>query len=272
MASRQPVVFVSHGAPEALLKAPDAVACWRAIGEGMPRPTAILAVSAHWQARVATLGLAAAPATIHDFAGFDPALHRMQYPAPGAPQLAMRAAGLLAEGGVQVNMHPDRGLDHGAWAPLVAMFPEACIPVAQLSLTPQGPEAHLRLGQALAPLREEGVLILASGAVTHNFAWLDFGHSAGLPPLPRARAFSDWVADKLACQSIPDLLDYRNHPMGAAAHPSEEHFLPLFVALGAGMADSPVRFSPDYAYGGLAMDAYVWGEMPGLMTDTSHQP
>lgn len=267
MGPRQPVVFVSHGAPEALLKAPDAVACWRAIGEGMPRPRAILAVSAHWQSRVGTLSLAQAPATIHDFAGFDPALHRLQYPAPGAPELANRAAALLADAGMAVDLDSDRGLDHGAWAPLVAMFPDARVPVTQLSLTCGPPAAHLAMGRALAPLRQEGVLILASGAITHNFAWLDFAHPDGLAPLPRALEFSDWVADRLAAGQENELLGYRHHPLGAEAHPSDEHFLPLFVALGAGTPDAPARHTPAFAYGGLAMDAYVWAARGGSATD-----
>ena len=225
----------------------------------MAPPKAILAVSAHWQTRVPTLSLSPAPDTIHDFAGFDPRLHRIQYPAPGAPGLAHRAANLLAEAGLEVELHPSRGLDHGAWTPLVAMFPQAQVPVTQLSLVHQGPEVHLAIGRALSPLREEGVLILASGAITHNFAWLEFDVPSGLPPLPQAKAFSDWVSDRLASGDGEGLMKYRQQPPGEAAHPSEEHFLPLFVALGAGGWEPPTRLSPEYAYGGLSMDAYVWG-------------
>lgn len=257
MPARMPVVFVSHGAPDALLKAVDAVACWREIGRQVPVPKSILAVSAHWEARHATLSLAGAPETLHDFSGFAPALHRMQYPAPGAPALAERAASLIGEAGMAAELHPGRGLDHGAWVPLSAMYPQASVPVAQLSLVRNGsPAAHLALGQVLAPLREEGVLILASGAVTHNFDWLDWRGDAA--PLPQARAFSDWVGERLAAQDVPNLLDYRSASGGAEAHPSEEHFLPLFVALGVAGGDVAKRHQPSFAYGGLSMDAYVW--------------
>lgn len=257
MSGCMPVIFVSHGAPDALLKAPDAVDCWRGIGKQASTPSAILVVSAHWQARHPTLSLAGAPETLHDFSGFAPSLHRMQYPAPGAPGLAERAAVLLAQAGLMAELHPDRGLDHGAWVPLSAMYPEANLPVAQLSLVRNGsPADHVALGRALASLREEGVLILASGAITHNFDWLDWrGESE---PLPQARAFSDWVGARLLDCDVPALLDYRAAEFGSDAHPSDEHFLPLFVALGAAGDARPVRHQPRFAYGSLSMDAYVW--------------
>jgi len=257
MSTRMPVVFVSHGAPDALLKSPDAVACWREIGLRIPQPRAILAVSAHWEARVPTVSHAGAPATIHDFSGFSPSLYRMQYPAPGAPALAERVVSLLSAAGIAADLHPSRGLDHGAWVPLSVMFPKAQLPVTQLSLTRQGASAHLGVGQALAALRDEGVLILASGAITHNFAWLDWDAAAG-QALPQALAFTDWVGEQLAARDVPALLAYRDAPNGAASHPSEEHFMPLFVALGAADGDSPERYRPEFAYGGLAMDAYTW--------------
>lgn len=258
-ATRMPVVFVSHGAPDALLKAPDAVACWRELGERVGRPAAVLVISAHWQARQPTASLSGAPVTLHDFSGFDPALHRMQYPAPGAPALAERAVSLLAAAGIAGELHPSRGLDHGAWVPLSAMFPQANVPVAQLSLVRNAsPEAHFRLGQALVPLRDEGVLILASGAITHNFSWLDWRAGMEDAPLPKAQAFSDWVGERLAARDINSLLHYRLTPLGAEAHPTEEHFLPLFVALGAAGDQAPQRCQPRFAYGGLSMYAYLW--------------
>ncbi|MDA8129086.1 MAG: class III extradiol ring-cleavage dioxygenase [Betaproteobacteria bacterium] len=255
--SRLPVVFVSHGAPDALLKAPEAVACWRQIGRDLPRPSAILAVSAHWEARQPTASLSGAPETIHDFSGFSPALHAMQYLAPGAPALAERVVSLLSAAGNAAALHPTRGLDHGAWVPLSAMFPAADVPVTQLSLVRDaGPAAHVALGQALAPLRDEGVLIVATGSITHNFDWLDW-QGAG-DPAPQAEIFADWVAERAAAGDVAGLLGYRAAPHGAAAHPTEEHFLPFFVALGAAAGDRPVRHRPPFAYGGLAMDAYVW--------------
>jgi 4,5-DOPA dioxygenase extradiol len=262
---RLPVAFVSHGAPDALLKAPDAVAAWRAIGmevgTAAGEPAAILVVSAHWEARLPTASLAGAPATIHDFSGFAPELSRLRYPAPGAPALAERVAALLAQAGIAGDLHPNRGLDHGAWVPLSAMFGDARLPVTQLSLVRQGsPAQHLAIGRALAGLRDEGVFILTSGAITHNFGWLDWQAGGDAEPLPPARRFSEWAAERIAANDLPALLDYPHAPHGAEAHPSAEHLLPLYVALGAAGEDSAKRFTPNYCYRGLSMDAYLWGE------------
>lgn len=262
MTGRMPVVFISHGAPDALLNAPGAVSCWREIGEAWPEPSAILAISAHWEARQPTASLAGAPETLHDFSGFSPALHRMHYPAPGAPVLAERVVAMLGRAGIAAELHPSRGLDHGAWVPLSAMYPHATVPVTQLALIRNGsPAQHYALGQALASLREEGVLIVATGAITHNFCWLDWSN-ANASPVPQAQVFADWVATQLAAHNIPALLAYRLAPHGAEAHPHEEHFLPLFVALGAAGNDLPQRHQPPFSYGGLAMDAYVWRGLP----------
>jgi len=261
MSIRMPVVFVSHGAPDALLKAPDTVACWRELGQMVSEPTAILVVSAHWEARHPTVSLSGAPETIHDFGGFSPVLHRMQYHAPGAPELAERVVSLLTSAGLAADLHPSRGLDHGAWVPLTAMFPQANVPVTQLSLVRNASATdNFALGQALAPLREEGVLIVTSGAITHNFGWLNWHADGNQAPLPQAEIFTDWVAEQLAAQDIPALLEYRSAPYGADSHPTEEHFLPLLVAVGAANGDMPMRYRPHFAYGGLAMDAYVWRE------------
>lgn len=259
MTARMPVVFISHGAPDALLNAPDAVACWREIGQTLPQPRAILVVSAHWEARQPTASLSGAPETIHDFSGFSPQLHRMQYPAPGAPAWAERAVALLHQSGIAAELHPTRGLDHGSWVPLSVLYPQANVPVTQISLILNGSAAqHLALGKALAPLRNEGVLILTTGAITHNFAWLDWNaHAADV--VPEARAFADWVGKQIDDRDSTELIAYRNTPLGVAAHPSEEHFSPLFVGLGAAENDAAQRYQPGFSYGGLAMDAYVWG-------------
>jgi 4,5-DOPA dioxygenase extradiol len=254
-----PVVFISHGAPDALLKADDAVACWREIGSTLQKPKAILAISAHWEAPQATLSLADSPATIYDFSGFSPELYKLNYPAVGAPALAQRTQFLLANTGIATQLHPNRGLDHGAWVPLSAMFPDADVPVTQLSLIlHQNAAAHFQLGQALLPLREEGVLILCSGAITHNFSWLNWHNPAHSSPLAKATQFTDWVAEQLIANDPTGLLNYRSAPSGAEAHPTEEHFLPLLVALGAAAGAIPTRFRPNFTYGNLAMDAYVW--------------
>ena len=255
---RMPVVFISHGAPDALLHAHDAVAQWAEIGRRCPKPAAILVISAHWEERTPTASLAEAPATIHDFSGFAPSLHAMTYPAPGAPALARQAVALLEQAGITGVLDPNRGLDHGAWVPLSALYPQANIPVTQLSLIKNGsPADHLALGKALAPLRQEGVLIMATGSITHNFGWLK-SSSDGSAPLPKAQAFNDWVTGQIMDRNVPALLAYRAAPYGAEAHPTEEHFLPLFVALGAAGEDTPLGFHPNFAYGGLSMDAYLW--------------
>jgi len=261
MSTRMPVVFVSHGAPDALLKAPDTVACWREIGQTVSEPTAILVVSAHWEARHTTVSLSGAPETIHDFGGFSPALYRMQYHAPGAPALAERVVSLLSGSGLAADLHPSRGLDHGAWVPLSAMYPQANVPVTQLSLVRNASaESNFALGRALAPLRDEGVLIVTSGAITHNFGWLDWHATGDQAPFPQAEIFSNWVAEQLAAQDVSALLTYRSALYGSESHPTEEHFLPLLVALGAASGDTPLRYLPSFAYGGLSMDAYLWSD------------
>ncbi|MEB4590909.1 class III extradiol ring-cleavage dioxygenase [Candidatus Thiothrix sp. Deng01] len=247
-----PLVFVSHGAPDVALQD------WRRLGETLPRPRAILLLSAHWETAQPVISTAAQPQTIHDFGGFPHALYQMQYPAPGAPELADQIGECLVAGGFTLARHPQRGLDHGAWIPLRSMYPQADVPVTQLSIQTQGgAEWHWRLGQALRPLREDNVLIMTSGSVTHNFGWM----SRTREPLPKAQVFSGWLGEKLAARDLPALLDYRRQaPYGAEAHPTEEHLLPLFVALGASREDEPLaRFAPEYCYGGLAMDMYVWG-------------
>lgn len=256
--SRHPILFVSHGAPDLLLAPGKTGDLWRVLGEELPRPRAILAVSAHWGAEQPTVSTAVKPRTIHDFSGFPEALYQLNYPAPGAPELGERVVELLAAAGLPTVRHPGRGLDHGAWAPLSLLYPQANVPVTQLALQPNaGPDWHLRLGEALRPLRDEGVLILASGSVTHNFGWLA---PPGSPPLPAASNFSEWLAVRLQADDRSGLADYRRQsPTGAAAHPSEEHLLPLFVALGAAAAgEMATRHAPEFTYGSLAMDAYVW--------------
>lgn len=271
MTHRHPVLFVSHGAPDVLLKPGATVALWKRLGADLPRPRAILVISAHWASREPTVSTVTRPETIHDFGGFPPALYAMQYPAPGAPELATRVRNLLREAGLPCAETPERGLDHGAWIPLTAMYPEADIPVVQLALQPNaGTDWHRRLGAALRPLRDEGVLILASGAVTHNFGWLTWGENS--KPYEAARSFANWLAEALSRDDRPTLLNYRQASAhGAAAHPSEEHLLPLFAALGAANpGEIPVRLEPEYTYGGLAMDAYLWQDASPAPFNAEH--
>lgn len=251
-----PSLFVSHGPPSLELEASPARDFLAGLGTALGRPEAILCVSAHWQASRPSLGLAAAPETIHDFFGFPEALYRLSYPAPGARALAQRAAALLEAAGLPAVLDPERGLDHGAWAPLRLIYPEAGLPVTQLSLLADGgPAAHLALGRALAPLRAEGVLVLASGGATHNLMeW----RAAGAQAPAWAVAFDDWLAERIEAGAIDDLVAYRERgPEARRAHPSEEHLLPLYVALGA--AEGPGRVLHRSFQSSLSMATYAFG-------------
>ncbi len=261
-ATRFPAYFISHGAPTLPI---DEGAPAKAFLEGLGpeierefgRPTAILTVSAHWEAERPTLGTAEAPETIHDFYGFPEALYRLSYPAPGAPEVAVRIAKRLEEAGFEVGADADRGLDHGAWNPLLLMWPAADIPVLQLSVqSGEGPDHHLALGRALAPLRDEGVLILGSGAATHNLPALH-GHRPDAPAEDWARTFADWLQGAVEADDEAALVDYPSAPEGRRNHPSPEHFLPLFVAMGAGSDGLAGRaLHRSFRYGIIAMDCY----------------
>ena len=252
-----PALFVSHGAPTLIITPGAARDFLAGLGEEIRKPRAILAVSAHWETSEPTVSLAQQPETIHDFSGFPRELYAIQYPAPGAVDLAQQAAALLSQAGFHPHTDPARGLDHGAWVPLKLMYPHADIPVTQLSVqTQRGAQHHYRIGEALRPLRDDGVLILASGSATHNLRELDW--SGQTAPPSWVSDFSDWVAGASERGSIDQLLRYREDaPAAARNHPTEEHFLPFFVALGAG--STPARVSRIHAsttFGVLAMDAY----------------
>lgn len=251
-----PTVFVSHGAPTLPLSDSPAREFLGALGGELARPEAVLCVSAHWERPRPSLGLAERPETVHDFFGFPEPLYSLRYPAPGAPELARRAAALLAEAGLEPALDAERGLDHGAWVPLMLMYRAADIPVAQLSLlSDEGPSAHLALGRALAPLRDEGVLILGSGGAVHNL--MEWRSSDDAAPA-WATAFDDWLAHRIEAGAVDELLRYREFaPEGPRAHPTEEHFLPLFVALGA--AEGPGRVLHRSFESSLSMAVYAFG-------------
>jgi 4,5-DOPA dioxygenase extradiol len=252
-----PSLFVSHGAPTLILESGPTCDFLRGLGTAFGRPKAVLAVSAHWETREPAVSAAPRPATIHDFFGFPEPLYRMQYPAPGAPDLAGRVENLLTQGGITGRIDAERGLDHGAWVPLMLMYPAADIPVLQLSIQPHhDPAHHLAVGRALAPLREEGVLILGSGGAVHNLralAWNQHG-----APADWAQGFDDWLASAIDRGAIADLVAYRERASGAVeAHPRDEHFLPLFVAVGAA-GEKPVgkRIHAGFEHGSLSMAAF----------------
>lgn len=252
---RFPAIFLSHGAPLLAVDPGPAHDFLRDLGPVLGRPNAILVVSAHWEARSPRVSTAQLPATIHDFRGFPQALYQLQYRAPGAPELAQRAATLLADAGMDVEIDARRGLDHGAWVPLMLMYPAADVAVTQLSVqTHLGAEHQLRMGEALRPLRDEGVLIVGSGSATHNLSEIAFGDSEREAP-SWVCEFQDWVAQAVEHGHRAQLLDYRSSaPHAQRNHPTEEHFLPLFVALGAG--ERGRRIHRSHTYGVLAMDAY----------------
>ena len=247
-----PSLFVSHGSPTLPFDDCPARDFLRGLGARLPRPSAILAVSAHWDTAAPSLNAVARNGTIHDFTGFPHALHELSYLAPGAPALAERTAELLNRSGLRVQIDRTRGLDHGAWVPLMLMYPSAEIPVVQLSIqTARGARHHIDLGRALRPLRDD-VLILASGGFVHNLGTIAW---EGGPEPEWSRTFSDWMDRALVERRDHDLARYRGIAPGAvAAHPTDDHLMPLFVAYGAG--DGTERLHSSTTFGSLRMDAY----------------
>ena len=234
-----PSLFVSHGSPMLPLTGSPARSFLQGLGASLERPKAILVASAHWETQLPAVNAVARNDTIHDFSGFPPALYRLSYP-----------AGLASE------IDFTRGLDHGAWVPLLLAYPDADIPVLQVSVQSQlGPAHHFQLGQALAPLRAEGVLVIGSGSWTHDLRRFR-GQAIDAPEAPDVTAFSDWMDKALTEGRRSDLLTYRTKaPYAAQEHPTEEHLLPLFVAMGAG-GNTPRRIHQSASYGILRMDAY----------------
>ena len=255
-----PALFLSHGSPMLAITETPASLFLKGLAAELPAPKAILCVTAHWETGEPMLSAAERPGMIHDFYGFPEALYRLDYPAPGDPALARRAAELLSDAGFDPQLDESRGYDHGTWVPLQLAYPAAEIPVVQLSVQPDRDTAHhLALGRALRPLRDEGVLIAGSGNVTHNLRAFR-GQPADAPAEPWAESFAEWLAAAVAEGREADLLAYRERaPEAARNHPSEEHFLPFFVALGAATPGTPGRRlhrSMEHAI--LSMDGYAF--------------
>lgn len=263
--STLPALFVSHGAPTLPLEARPATAFLRGLLATLPRPKAILVVSAHYESMTPEVSAAAKPETIYDFGGFPPALYQMTHPAPGAPEVAKRAAELMQLAGLRVAVARNRGLDHGAWTPLKLMDPGAEIPVATMAVV-HGQDArfHFEMGRALAPLRDEGVLIIGSGAATHNLRAFFTGRFPIEAETTQARGFADALSRALetgawdAVLAGPDGLEG-----GRWNHPSDDHILPLYVAMGAGAGAAGIapahRIHASTNYGVIAMDAWSFG-------------
>ncbi len=230
-------------------------------GHLLPRPTAILVASAHWETAAPEVNSVALNATIHDFYGFPKALFELVYPAPGAPEMAARVAGLLREAGFSPRLDTARGLDHGAWVPLLLAYPAADIPVLQLSIqTALGPRHHLAVGAALRTLRDAGVLVIGSGSFTHDLRRFRGGVALDAPETPDVTAFADWMDEHILAADTEGLADYRRlAPHAADEHPTEEHLLPLHVALGAaGPGFRAERLHSSVGFGFLRMDTYAF--------------
>ncbi|WPZ36517.1 class III extradiol ring-cleavage dioxygenase [Thalassobaculum sp. OXR-137] len=256
-----PAIFVSHGSPTLVLDDVPARDFLRGLGAELPRPRAIVVVSAHYDARGVRVNTAARPRTIHDFYGFPKPLYDMRYDAPGDPALATDILARLHWAGLEAEGDESWGFDHGTWVPLILMYPDADIPVVAVSIDSEaGPEHHRRLGAALAPLREDGVLILGSGAFTHNLGEIRRGGWAELDAPDWVTRFVDWTAAAIAEGRTDDLVHYRDRaPDAVRNHPTDEHFLPLFAALGAGGTGKGRRLHASTAFTVLAMDAYAFG-------------
>ena len=250
---KMPVLFQAHGAPPLLDDAEwvRELADW---GKALPRPKAIVVVSAHWEARPLSIGATRPMPLIYDFYGFPDRFYQLQYPAPGAPDVAARIRGLLAGANIAATDEPERGLDHGVYVPLLCMYPDAQIPVLQISLPSMDPRELLAVGRALAPLRDEGVLLIGSGFITHNLRALSLRETPAW-----ASDFDQWTANAVNKHDIDALLEYRNKAPGVRESlPTHEHFVPLIVAAGAA-PDATVTFP---------ITGFWWG---GAMTRRSVQ-
>lgn len=264
-----PSLFISHGSPMIALEPGEAGAFMQRLGSAwrarFGAPRAVLAVSAHTAARAPVLLAAARHEAVYDFGGFPPELSRLRYDTAGAPALADRVQGLLAGAGQPVHRVDQGGLDHGIWTVLRYLFPAADIPVLPLAFVPTAsPQAQFELGQALAPLRNEGVLVLGSGSMTHNLrlAFADGSRARpDQPERPESAAFRRWFAERSMARDWAALADYRHlAPHAVDMHPTDEHLLPWYVAAGAGGTEQPPRrLHASVTFGSLAMDAYAFG-------------
>jgi 4,5-DOPA dioxygenase extradiol len=254
-----PTLFVSHGSPTLLIDDCAAHDFLAGLGAQFERPRAILCVSAHWEARRPTLSAASLPETIHDFSGFPEQLFQARYDAPGSPEVAREAEALLAGSGLDVEISPDRGLDHGVWVPLALMYPDAGIPVLQLSIqSANDAEHHRRLGEVLRPLRERGVLIMGSGGATHNLRELNW-RDIGAAPHAHVAAFESWLVDAVSGGKSDELVGWASRaPDPRRIHPTVEHFLPLFVPLGAASAPEGRALHRSFTFAALSMAAFAW--------------
>lgn len=257
-----PTLFLSHGAPNLLIKDSPAKRFLQKLGAAIERPRAILVCSAHFEMKMPAVTADPHPELIYDFRGFEDELYQMTYPAPGAPGLAAVAADLLSEAGFEPREVTGRGYDHGAWVPLKLIYPEADIPLVELSVQRDGGAGHhISMGRALAPLREHGILIIGTGSLTHNLEAIFKNHYAIDAPAPDwVTEFASWVQQKLETGALDEIADWwALAPHARDNHPTPEHFLPLPFAMGAaGDGAKGKRLHTSYQYGVLSMDAYLF--------------
>ncbi|MGY1449051.1 DODA-type extradiol aromatic ring-opening family dioxygenase [Pseudomonas chlororaphis] len=253
-----PSLFISHGSPMLALEPGASGPALARLAAELPRPKAIVVVSAHWESQDLRVSSNPQPQTWHDFGGFPAALFAVQYPAPGQPELAEQVAQLLRADGLPAQLDDQRPFDHGVWVPLSLMYPQADIPVVQVSLPSRlGPALQTQVGLALSSLRQQGVLLIGSGSITHNLRELDW-HAGPESVEPWAKAFRDWIIEKLAANDEAALHDYRRQaPNAVRSHPSDEHLLPLYFARGAGGEFSIAH--QGFTMGALGMDIYRFG-------------
>jgi len=254
-----PALFLSHGAPTLVFDDCPARDFLEGIAGTLPRPRAIVVMSAHYEAETPLVGGARDPQTIHDFRGFPDALYRLHYPAKGDPDLADDIVGRLRDGGFDAAIDAARGMDHGIWNPLMLAYPDADIPIVPLSIAPEAsPAHHFGIGRALAPLRADGVLLVGSGSITHNlgrFAKADYSLTSAAEPF--VVEFTDWIAERAVAGDTKTLLEGpETWPLGRENHPTDDHILPFFFALGAG--ERAERLHASVNFGILAMDAYAF--------------
>ncbi|MEJ6552062.1 class III extradiol ring-cleavage dioxygenase [Psychrobacter pacificensis] len=250
-ASKLPALFISHGAPTLAIEQSATTSALARIGQNLPNPRAIVIMSAHWQSAKLEISSNPQPKTWHDFSGFAPELYDLQYPASGQPALAETLAQQLTARGITCSVNPVRACDHGVWAPLRHLYPEADVPIVQVSL-PQHYDsvACYQLGAQLAHLRDEKILVIGSGNITHNLQALRWDADS---IDQAAKSFKQWLLQQLKID-IPTALDWQQYPEYKDIHPSDEHLLPLFFALGAGQRVSVVHQS--MAHHSLGMDIY----------------
>lgn len=261
--TRMPVVYISHGSPIVALRENNFTRALAQMAKDLPRPRALAVVSAHWEAPspIRVTG-APRPTTIYDFSGFPDELYRLTYPSPGSPDLATEIVRLLSEAGLQAAIDPRRGLDHGAWVPLLHAYPAADVPVVEVALpVPRSPEGLLTLGQALAPLREDGILLVGSGGIVHNLPRLHWNDEDAVVD-PWAKAFDDWVRARLTTLDSQAIAGYRDAaPHARLAVPTTEHFDPIFFVLGAASKrDRVVDIYEGFHYGNLSMRTFALAE------------